>query len=171
MRVLLLCGSLRAESVNRALLRAFAEQAPAAAEVQFFDGLNAIPIFNPDHEKPEPESVKVFRLALEQADAVVVACPEYAHGIPGAFKNALDWVVSSTGLQDKPTLVLTALGRSRHVPMQLAEVLSTMSARILGPYLAGIHTTVAAAQAELQTPTKQVMMGKWWNELEEATKG
>ncbi|WP_245619289.1 NADPH-dependent FMN reductase [Deinococcus marmoris] len=76
-------------------------------------------------------AVSALRAALNTADAVLIACPEYAHGLPGAFKNALDWVVGSGELSGKPVLALNTSARSIHAPAQLTEVLRTMDARVL----------------------------------------
>lgn len=96
-----------------------------------FDDLGHLPHFNPDIEDQEIAAVSTFRTALNAADAVLIACPEYAHGLPGAFKNALDWVVGSGELSGKPVLMLNASARSFHAPAQLAEILRTMDAWML----------------------------------------
>src|SRR3546814_9693304 len=96
MRLLALSCSLRAASTNTALLRAAAAAAPAGMTVEIYDGLGRLPVFNPDDDEgPGPAPVAAFRRRLALADALLVACPEYAHGVPGGLKNALDWVVAS----------------------------------------------------------------------------
>ncbi|MHA0038861.1 NADPH-dependent FMN reductase [Deinococcus sp. PESE-13] len=155
MKLLALSGSLRADSVNTALLRALAEAAPAGVRVELFDGLRDLPLFNPDDEERENAAVTAWRAVLRGADAVVISSPEYAHGIPGAFKNALDWVVGSAEFDGKPTLLLGASARPQHAPTQLAEVLRTMGARVQGPHLLDLPGNVAAAQAALRTPARQ----------------
>src|SRR5262249_22938824 len=102
-RVLAICGSLRVESSNRALVNAAALLAPARVEVSVYQGLEHLPAFNPDLDTDQaPNTVAGFRLALQSCDAVLISSPEYAHGVPGALKNALDWVVSSGEFIDKP---------------------------------------------------------------------
>ncbi|RJF82451.1 NAD(P)H-dependent oxidoreductase [Azospirillum cavernae] len=140
MRVLAISGSLRAASTNSALLRAAAAVAPDGVTVTVFAGLDGrgvggLPLFNPDDDggdgEPALPTVRAFRAALVAADAVVIACPEYAHGVPGALKNALDWVVASGELVDKPTALLHASPRSAYARAALAEVLTVMSARLV----------------------------------------
>ena len=132
-RVLCLCGSLRRVSSNRAALEAARQLAPASLELAMYDGLATLPLFNPDDERdPLPPSVLALREAVGQADALLIACPEYAHGVPGAFKNLLDWLVGSLEFPGKPVLLLNASARgSYHAQEALAEVLRTMSAELL----------------------------------------
>jgi chromate reductase len=105
MRVLALSGSLPLASSNRALLRALGALAPDDVEVVAAPGIDSLPYFNPEVD-PAPASVDAFRSAIGDADAVVLASPEYAHSLPGALKNALDWVVGSGELYDKAVVVL-----------------------------------------------------------------
>jgi Predicted flavoprotein len=132
-RVLCLCGSLRRVSSNRAALEAARQLAPASLELAMYDGLATLPLFNPDDEyDPLPPSVLALRDAVGQADALLIACPEYAHGVPGAFKNLLDWLVGSLEFPGKPVLLLNASARgSYHAQEALAEILRTMSAELL----------------------------------------
>lgn len=132
-RVLCLCGSLRRISSNRAALEAARQLAPASLELALYDGLAALPLFNPDDERdPLPPAVLALREAVGRADALLIACPEYAHGVPGAFKNLLDWLVGSLEFPGKPVLLLNASARgSHHAQQALAEILRTMSAELL----------------------------------------
>jgi NAD(P)H-dependent FMN reductase len=131
LRVLAISGSLRARSSNKALLAAAALLAPADARVALFDGLAALPHFNPDLDiEPAPAAVAHWRSALREADAILVSSPEYVHGVPGALKNALDWLVSSGELGGKP-LALLDTSRSHFATPQLREILTTMEARIV----------------------------------------
>lgn len=91
MHVLGFAGSLRRGSYNRALIRAARELAPDGMEVEPFD-LDGIPLFNQDVEaKGFPDSVRSFHEAIGQADALLIATPEYQHGVTGVLKNAIDW--------------------------------------------------------------------------------
>ena len=90
LRILGFAGSLRAASYNRALLRAAGELMPEGMALETFD-LGAIPLFNEDVEAGVPEPVLAFRQAIARADAILVATPEYNHGVPGVLKNAIDW--------------------------------------------------------------------------------
>ncbi|MDN0082310.1 NADPH-dependent FMN reductase [Crenobacter sp. SG2305] len=132
MHLLALSGSLRADSTNTALLRAAGELAPADASFMLYTDIAALPAFNPDHDtQPAHAAVARFRAALQSADGVLIASPEYAHGVPGALKNALDWVVASGELVDKPVALLHASPRGQFVRAALAEILLTMSARLI----------------------------------------
>jgi chromate reductase, NAD(P)H dehydrogenase (quinone) len=131
--VLAISGSLRRVSSNRALINAVARLAPAGVEVSLYDRLQHIPAFNPDLDTTEPVSeVREFRAALQRCDAILISSPEYAHGVPGVLKNALDWVVSSGEFVDKPVAVVNASGRATHAWNSLLETLTVMSARVIG---------------------------------------
>lgn len=134
-RVLCLCGSLRRVSSNRAALEAARELAPPTLELALYEGLGALPLFNPDVDAdPLPPAVPTLREAVGRADALLIACPEYAHGVPGAFKNLLDWLVGSLEFPGKPVLLLNTAARgSYHAQEALAETLFTMSAQLLAP--------------------------------------
>jgi chromate reductase, NAD(P)H dehydrogenase (quinone) len=112
MRVLGISGSLRRDSLNSALLRAAAEQLPAGVELVEFEGLREIPPYDADVElAATPEAVRELREAIGEADAVLVATPEYNHSIPGVLKNALDWASRPAGqstLNGKPTAAIGA---------------------------------------------------------------
>src|SRR3546814_6769209 len=105
--------------------------------VEIYDGLGRLPVFNPDDDEgPGPAPVAAFRRRLALADALLVACPEYAHGVPGGLKNALDWVVASGELVDKPVALLHASPRSAVSRAALTAILATMSVRLLDTDLA-----------------------------------
>ena len=100
--------------------------------VTVYGDLALLPAFNPDQDADErvPMIVRTFRASVSEARAILVSVPEYAHGMPGSFKNALDWLVGSTALMDKPVAIWTANTRAEHAPAQLREVLTTMAAII-----------------------------------------
>jgi NAD(P)H-dependent FMN reductase len=131
-RLLAIAGSLRRASINRAVVRAVARLAPRPVLVTIYDELGTLPLFNPDLDDLEaPEVVIRFRGALTFADAVLISSPEYAHGVPGALKNALDWVVGSGELVDKPVALINASPRATHAFSSLTETLTVMSARVV----------------------------------------
>ena len=132
-RVLCLPGSLRRVSSNRALLQAAVQLASPALELSVYEGMAALPLFNPDLEiDPLPATVAALRRAVGESDALLIACPEYAHGVPGPFKNLLDWLVGSLEFPDKPVVLWNASGRgSHHAQDALCEIVTTMSARLL----------------------------------------
>jgi len=137
MKIIAICGSLRARSSNLALLRAAAK---IAAEVQIYDGLATLPHFNPDDDEegatPPPE-VASLRALLASADGILISTPEYAHGLPGSLKNMLDWLVSDGALVDKPVAVLSAspVG-GQFAQASLVETLRTMNWRVVGTWAA-----------------------------------
>ena len=132
MRLLALCGSLRAVSSNGAALRAAALLAPPGVEVATYDGLAALPHFNPDLDtEPPPAAVAALRQAVGASDGLLISSPEYAHGVPGALKNGLDWLVASLEFHDTPTILISTSPGSVHAPAQLREILTTMSARLV----------------------------------------
>ncbi|HEU5061763.1 MAG TPA: NAD(P)H-dependent oxidoreductase [Solirubrobacterales bacterium] len=112
MRVLGITGSLRRDSYNHALLREAAERLPAGAELVEFERLREIPPYDADLEtEATPDAVAELRQATREADAVLVATPEYNHSIPGVLKNALDWASRPAGqsaLTGKPAAVIGA---------------------------------------------------------------
>lgn len=129
-RILGLSGSLRRSSSNTRALR-LVEGCLGHSRIELFLGLDALPHFNPDIEARRiPEPVEQLRLALNRSEALVISCPEYAHGIPGTFKNALDWLVG-VGLERRPIALIQTSPRATHGPVQLREVLKTMDGVIL----------------------------------------
>ncbi|MDB5097677.1 MAG: flavoprotein [Cyanobacteria bacterium RYN_339] len=131
--ILAICGSLQRTSSNLALLRAAGTAAPPGTVYQIFEGLAALPAFNPDDE-PGPASVLAWREALRAAQGVLISTPEYAHGMPGALKNALDWVVGSGELVGKPTVLVSASPGATggvRAQVQLVQVLSAMDVPVI----------------------------------------
>jgi NAD(P)H-dependent FMN reductase len=108
-RVVAISGSLQQSSSNAELLRVAAEVAPDGMVVEPARSIATLPHFNPDVEAtaPPPEVV-AFRTSIGNADGVLIASPEYAFGVPGALKNALDWLVGSGDLYGKAVVVLSA---------------------------------------------------------------
>ena len=127
MHILALSGSLRQASINSAFCRAAARLAQENMQVSVFTGLGALPLFNPDLEGDPPSAVQDFRLAVGRADALLIASPEYAHGISGVMKNALDWLVSDEGVVYKPVALVNTSPRAHHAYESLREILKTMS--------------------------------------------
>jgi chromate reductase len=137
MRILGFAGSLRRASYNRGLIRAAAELAPGGITVEVFD-LADLPLYNQDVEDSgEPASVVAFKRAISEADALLVATPEYNHGVPGVLKNALDWASRPSGksvLQNKPVLIISnspGFTGGVRAQAQINETLLSVSAVIL----------------------------------------
>ena len=112
-RVLGFAGSLRKGSYNRGLLRAAQELCPEGMEITIFD-LKPIPLYDADVEAAgDPESVRAFKKAIADADALLIATPEYNYGVPGVLKNAIDWASRpprASVLNRKPAALLGASG-------------------------------------------------------------
>lgn len=127
-----LCGSQRQASSSRRLLEALQSACPGDVTIVICDLIGDLPIFNPDHEGGKtPPLVETFAAEIRKADGLIVSCPEYAHGIPGGFKNALDWLVSRDEVPFKPLMFAHASHRGDLVLAQLTDVLQTMSLRIV----------------------------------------
>ncbi len=144
MRLLAISGSLRRASTNTAALEALAKLAPEGVKVLVYRDLAALPPFNPDddiEDKPKPELVATLRALVDASDALVIAAPEYAHGLPGALKNALDWLVASETFAGKPTALINTSPRAFHAQASLREILSTMAARLIPEAFASISLT------------------------------
>ena len=135
LRLLAVSGSLRSGSSNTVLLEAAARLAPSGAEIQLWRDIAALPHFNPDIDAPDahqlPATVADLRRAVGNADGLLLSTPEYARGLPGAFKNALDWLVGSLEFPGKRVAVISPSARSTHAQAQLELVLTTMSARLI----------------------------------------
>ena len=131
-RVLAISGSLRKASSNSALVSAAVRVAPVGVEVSVYGELAEVPPFNPDLDTDTaPDGVVRFRAALEACDAILICSPEYAHGVSGVLKNALDWIVGSGELMDKPIALINASGRATLAYASLRETLTTMSGHVV----------------------------------------
>jgi NAD(P)H-dependent FMN reductase len=133
-KILTISGSLRARSSNTELLRAVQLVAEPSWTFDHYDGLASLPHFNPDDDlegATPPEPVRDLRARIAAADALLICSPEYAHGVSGSMKNALDWMVSDAAMIGKPIGLLNASARSTFAHPQLAETLRTMSATVV----------------------------------------
>lgn len=131
MKILAISGSLRAASLNTAMLRALVRIAPNGIEVEVSPAIGELPLFNPDVEHPNPAVVAQFKQKIIAADALIIASPEYAHGVTGAMKNALDWMVGNESFVNKPVAVFNTSPQASHAQAALIETLSVMSAHIV----------------------------------------
>jgi chromate reductase len=144
MRILAISGSLRRASTNTAALEALARLAPKGVKVLVYGDLAQLPPFKPDddsEDKPKPDPVETLRVLVDASDALVIAAPEYAHGLPGALKNALDWLVASETFAGKPTALINTSPRAFHAQASLREILSTMAARLIPEAFVSISLT------------------------------
>ncbi|MFT2017237.1 NADPH-dependent FMN reductase [Streptomyces sp. 796.1] len=139
MNILAMSGSLRATSSNGAVLHTALDGLDPAVWTVAHAAIDSLPHFNQDLDgvdaTPHP-AVGALRAAVAAADVLLVVSPEYAHGVPGALKNAIDWLVSSGELVGKPTAVITASphpagGEFAHD--QLRETLGMLHAHLVEP--------------------------------------
>ena len=146
-KIISISGSLRKTSRNTSLLKAVRELAPMHIEVCLFDQLAQIPPFNSDLEVDNVTYVAHLRDEILRADGVLIASPEYAHGVSGVLKNALDWMVVTEAFINKPVAMLNAAPRAHHAYDSLKETLILMSsiwveaASITVPIIDQIETT------------------------------
>lgn len=131
MKIAAISGSLRAGSSNTAALRAAARLAPAGVEVILFEGIADLPFFNPDLDGDDvPAPVRAMRELIGRVDGLLISSPEYARGVAGVLKNALDWLVGSQEFPSKPVALINTSPRATHALAALTLTLETMSARL-----------------------------------------
>lgn len=130
-KICAISGSLRRASSNTSLLRAATFLAPHSVKITLFEDMGNLPLFNPDLEGFEPGSVKEFQKCLQESDGVMIASPEYAYGITGTMKNALDWVVGSGEFVNKPVALINASSRATKAQESLKTTISVMMAYIV----------------------------------------
>jgi NAD(P)H-dependent FMN reductase len=168
MRFLAVSGSLRAVSKNGALLDAARRLAPPGVELVVYDGLASLPHFNPDLDLPSgdglPARVAELRALVGLVDAIIISSPEYAHGVPGSLKNALDWLVGGSEFPGKAVALLNDSPRATHAQAALAETVRTMSGRLVDeasiavPLLAsGLDAAGIVARPELAEPVRAAL--------------
>jgi len=162
MRVLGISGSLRGDSHNSALLRAAGERLPAGAELIEFDRLGEIPPYDEDVDvEPAPAAVAALREAMREADAVLVATPEYNHSIPGQLKNALDWASRPAGqsaMRGKPAAVIgasTGMFGAVWAQAETRKVLGALGGRVVEAELPVAHAQEKRAGARLSLDPEQ----------------
>jgi chromate reductase, NAD(P)H dehydrogenase (quinone) len=132
MRVLAISGSLRARSSNTSVLTAAERLAPPGMDIVLYGGLAALPLFNPDLDTDDPPApVLALRQEIGLSRGLLLCSPEYARGVAGAMKNALDWLVSSLEFPNKPVALINASPRATHADAHLRLTLTTMSARLV----------------------------------------
>lgn len=131
MKLVAICGSTRDQSANLSLIKAIGRLFANELQVAVFQGLAAIPHFNPDldNEMP-PAAVSAFRRQLKEAEGILICTPEYAMGVPGTLKNAIDWTVSSMEFSHKPVALITASSAGRKAHHSLLETLTVIEADI-----------------------------------------
>ena len=158
-RLLAISGSLRKASTNTALLGAASLLAPEGMMIELYEGLAALPHFNPDLDAdPLSSAVIDLRARIGAADGLLFSSPEYARGVPGSLKNALDWLVSSDVFPGKPVAFLHASERGVAAQAALRLILETMSARIIDQ--ASTTIPLLGTQTDARAIAKDVVMAK-----------
>ncbi|CAN5462080.1 NADPH-dependent FMN reductase [soil metagenome] len=130
-RILGISGSTKSNSTNERILRAVARMYSGELDIEVFTGIDTIPHFNPDLDNDEPPAaVAAFRKLIDEADGILISTPEYVFSLPGALKNALEWLVSTTILTDKPAAFIVAAASGEKAFDSLALILRTVGAKI-----------------------------------------
>jgi len=129
--IVAISGSLRVASYNSAVIRAFANVAPRNISFHHFDLVADIPLFNPDRASEQIDSVVALKHLIASSDGLMLASPEYAHGISGVMKNTLDWLVSDESFPYIPVALINTSPRAHHAQETLKEVITTMSGIIV----------------------------------------
>ncbi len=165
MRLLAISGSLRAASSNAAALEAAARLAPSGVTIELYQKLGELPHFNQDLDNEKlPPIVGELRALIGAVDGVLISSPEYARGVPGTLKNALDWLVGSFEFPNKFVALINVSPRATHAQASLTTTLETMSARIVAEAsvtLSLLGTSLDAdeivARAELAEPLRKAI--------------
>ncbi len=152
MQILAISGSLRKVSINSAFCHAAARLATHPLEIDVFSGLGALPLFNPDIDLLPPASVQAFRSGVGRADALIIASPEYAHGVSGVMKNALDWLVGFEGTVGKPIALINTSPRAHHAYESLREILRTMSTILIAEAVIPLLDVCTTEEAMVSSP-------------------
>jgi chromate reductase, NAD(P)H dehydrogenase (quinone) len=126
-KILAITGSTRTNSSNLNLLKAISNLIGTQIDFELFDGIASLPHFTP--ETTIPNTVLLFRTAIDNADGVLICTPEYAHGVPGSLKNAMDWTVSSNQFSGKITCLITASTDGQYGHKALLETLRVLEAK------------------------------------------
>ncbi len=129
-KILAISGSTRKNSTNHNLIKALADLAVESLDITIFEGLSSIPQYNPDDDGEHVAAeVANFREQLNDAEGIIICTPEYAHGVPGTLKNAIDWTISSSNFPHKPTLLITASTDGKYGHAALLETLTAIEAK------------------------------------------
>ena len=165
MNIVAISGSLRATSLNTAVLQAASRLAPAGVRIEIFEGIGNLPFFNSDLDGDRlPREVAEFRTVIGAADGLLISSPEYARGVAGVMKNALDWLVASFEFPNKPVALINTSPRATHALAALTLTLETMSARLVNdasitlPLLGTVNDAASiAANAEFAAPLRNAL--------------
>lgn len=176
-KIFAISGSTRNNSSNHAILRAIRESWKDQFEMRIYDGISGLPHFNPDQAVTNtPPSVIEFREEIRAADGIIICTPEYAHGVPGSLKNAIDWTVHTGEFYQKPTLLITASTDGRFGHQALLETLMVIEAgkiKDLNLLIPFVRTRVAAEGFTDENTEKAVgdLVNKFMKEIVDSTPG
>jgi chromate reductase, NAD(P)H dehydrogenase (quinone) len=165
MKLIAISGSLRSASLNTSVLHAARNLAPAGVEIELFEGIGQLPFFNSDLEAGSlTEEVARYRAVIGAADGLLISSPEYARGVSGVMKNALDWLVGSEQIPGKPVALINTSPRATHALAALTITLETMSVHLVSdasltlPLLGTAHDADSiAADPELAGPLRDAL--------------
>lgn len=161
-QILAICGSTRKDSVNHHLIEAITRLCENEFLFSVYTSIGDIAAFNPDiPEEEQPATVKAFRKLVKDADGILICTPEYAHGVPGALKNAFDWTVGSAEFSGKPTALITASTDGSFSHAAFLEILRTIDCKNVGDHellIQFIKTKINAAKEIIHEPTKKAIM-------------
>jgi chromate reductase len=131
MNILAICGSLRPESSNMSILKSIPQWLPINVKYHVYDNIGKLPHFDPTlNHNNTPTEVNHFRKLIAKANGIIICSPEYAFGIPGSLKNALDWTVSSGEFTDQPVAVITASSSGEKAHEALLTVMNVITGRV-----------------------------------------
>ncbi|HJP63364.1 MAG TPA: NADPH-dependent FMN reductase [Mucilaginibacter sp.] len=153
-------GSLRAGSSNHTILEYLQSLAPPTINYVIYDGIPGIPAFDPglDNDDP-PKFVIELREHIANADAIIICTPEYAYGVPGALKNALDWTVSSGSFSGKTVALITASTGGENAHEAMIKILGAIDAKLTPEttlLLSFIRTKIANGQITDETTIEKL---------------
>lgn len=130
-KILAISGSTRDDSTNHYLINAIAAMTSGKFVVKLYEGIAILPQFNPDQVDDAGATVNHFRDLIRQSDAILICTPEYAHGVPGSLKNAIDWTVATNDFSGKPTMLITASSDGKYGHRALLDTLRVIEAKNL----------------------------------------
>lgn len=161
-KVLAISGSTRLQSTNQYLINALVNLSAGELDIQVFNGLEQLPQFNPDKDNEQvPDTVRKFRQLISNADGIIICTPEYAHGVPGSLKNAIDWTISTGEFPNKPTMLITAATDGRFGHKALLETLHAIEAKNID------HLQLVIQFAKTKIATDQITDEKTLHEVEQ----
>lgn len=150
-KVLAISGSTRKNSTNHRLLKAIATISKNNFDTIFYNELSLLPSFNPDVDNGKvAKEVVRFRRLISESDGVIICTPEYAHGVPGSLKNAIDWTVGTGEFSHKPTLLITASTDGKYGHPALLETLRVIEAENINE----LQFLISFASTKINTENK-----------------